>query len=176
VSGRIGRGWRHIRPIGRWRGVAPYGACRNLARLVARLEAVPYPWGPWRCARDPLRLPPRLCSGLRQKRAGSRSALSTWGSWRCARDPSLRLKNGCARDDAHRIGSIASAPTSRKNGEKWGTRQSTRKGWGTRRIGWSYALTAGTAARFGRISPMRRICAPTPRSFSSMFSYPRSMW
>ncbi len=29
---------------------------------------------------------------------------------------------------------------------------------------------AGAAARLGRISPMRRICAPTPRSFSSMFS------
>jgi hypothetical protein len=54
--------------------------------------------------------------------------------------------------------------------------QSTRKGSGTRRIGWGYARTAGTAARFGRISPMRRICAPTPRNFSSMFSYPRSMW
>lgn len=33
-----------------------------------------------------------------------------------------------------------------------------------------YARTAGAAARLGRISPIRRICAPTPRSFSSMFS------
>ena len=28
----------------------------------------------------------------------------------------------------------------------------------------------GTPSRFGRISPMRLICAPTPRSFSSMRS------
>jgi len=64
----------HIHSIGRWWGVAPDGACRNVAILVARLEAVPFPWG----------------------------------SWRCARDPSLRLKNGCARDDVRprRIGNI----------------------------------------------------------------------
>jgi hypothetical protein len=64
VSGRIGRGWRHIRPIGSWRGVAPYGACRNLARLVARLEAVPYPWGHGDAREIPFDFPPGSARGF----------------------------------------------------------------------------------------------------------------
>jgi hypothetical protein len=34
----------------------------------------------------------------------------------------------------------------------------------------NYPRVAGAATFLGRISPMRRIWAPTPRSFSSMFS------
>ena len=35
---------------------------------------------------------------------------------------------------------------------------------------------AGIYYRLPKTSPIRRICAPTPRSFSSKRSYPRSRW